>query len=352
MVETVECAAPRAGDVLVRMEATSICHTDLEVLDGTMPFPLPMILGHEGAGIVEAVGAGVTTPVVGERVVLSWNPHCGECYFCAQDQPILCSQFVANLPAGFHFDGEPRIFSGGKPLHTLMYIGTFGQYCVVRSQMAVPVPMELPPDRACLLGCAVMTGFGATTNVAPVTPGSSVMVIGCGAIGLSAIQGARVAGAARILAVDLDDQKLARARQLGASDTCRIGAGDPLIAAHSISHGRGADYVFECAGHPDAFRLAVAGARAGGNVVWLGKVAASTEVSFPWGSLMGERRLVRSSYGGARPHRDFPRLAEAYLTGALLLDELVTARVTLDEINTGFDALRDGDAVRTVIMLD
>lgn len=348
-VENVQIRALGPGDVLVKMRATSICHTDLEVMTGQLRYPLPMVLGHEGAGIIEAVGEGVQSPRVGEQVVLSWNPHCGQCFYCEDGHPILCEQFATNQPKGFHFDGQPRLWSDDDPIANLMYLGTFAEYCVVPAQSAVPVSADIPSDRACLIGCGVMTGVGGAKNIAKVKWGSSVMVLGCGAIGLSAIQGARLCGAKTIVAVDVDPEKLALAKAVGATHTCDGSQTDPVEMAREITSGRGADVVLECAGRAEAFRTSVEGVRPGGQVVWLGKVDVNDEVGFRWGSLMGERNIVRSSYGGARPHRDFPEIADAYLRGDLQLDEMVTARIALDDINAGFDALRAGKAVRTVI---
>jgi S-(hydroxymethyl)glutathione dehydrogenase/alcohol dehydrogenase len=348
-IEQVESTPLQAGDVLVRIHAASICHTDLDVLEGELRYPLPMVLGHEAAGVVAEVGSGVTTPAVGDHVVLSWNPHCGHCFYCEQNQPILCESYVRNRARGLHFDGSHRLLLNNHPLHVLMYLGAFAEYCIVPSQSAVCVPNEVALDRACLIGCGVMTGFGAATHIAPVRWSSAVVVIGCGAIGLSAIQGARLAGAGSILAVDLDDRKLEVARAVGATHLCNAEREDPVAAAKAISQGRGADHVFEAAGNERAFRTSVETLRPGGQVVWLGKVNVDQEVAFRWGALMGERRIVRSSYGGARPQQDFPHLARAYLQGELKLDELITQRIGLDKINEGFAALKRGEAIRTVI---
>lgn len=348
-IEQVESAPLKADDVLVRIRAASICHTDLDVLQGELAYPLPMILGHEAAGVVTEVGPQVTTPAVGEHVVLSWNPHCGQCFYCEHDQPILCEPYVRNRAKGAHFDGGHRLTLNKSSLNVLMYLGAFAEYCIVPAQCAVPVAREIPLDRACLIGCGVMTGFGAVTHIASVRSGAAVAVIGCGAIGLSAIQGARLAGAAAILAVDLDDRKLDVARAVGATHVCNAEREDAMAAAKAISNGRGADYVIEAAGNERALRVSLELLRPGGQAVWLGKVNVQQPVSFRYGTLMGERRIVRSSYGGARPQQDFPRLARAYLDGKLRLDELITRRVGLDDINQGFDALSRGEAIRTVI---
>lgn len=351
-IDTVESVPLQPDDALVRIHAASICHTDLEVAEGELKYPLPMVLGHEAAGTVVDVGTNVRQPAVGDRVALSWNPHCGHCFFCEHDQPILCEPYVRNRAKGLHFDGTHRLLLNKKPLPILMYLGAFAEYVVVPAQSAITVPQEIPFDRACLLGCGVMTGVGAATRIARVGWGTTAMVIGCGAIGLSALQGARLAGAEHIIAVDLSDDKLTIARALGATHLCNAGRDEVVHVAKAITEGRGADYVFECAGSKSSFRTSVEAVRSGGQVVWLGKVDVNEEVSFRWGSLMGERRIVRSSYGGARPQEDFPNLARAYLRGDLKLDELITQRLTLDQINDGFDSLRRGEAIRTVIDID
>ena len=348
-IETIEAAPLEPDDVLVRIGAASICHTDLEVLSGEIRYPMPMVLGHEASGTVEETGSSVANLRSGDRVVLSWNPHCGHCYYCENNQPILCEAYVKGRADGAHFDGGHRLTLKGRRLNTLMYIGGFAEYCVVPSQSAIKVPDEMPFDCGCLIGCGVMTGVGAATRVARVAWGAAVLVLGCGAIGLSAIQGARMAGAGIILAVDFDDRKLAVARELGATHACNAGKEDPIAAIKALTEGRGADYVFEAAGNEKAFRASIEGCRPGGQVVWLGKVNVDREVSFRWGTLMGERHIVRSSYGGARPNEDFPSLSRAYLRGDLKLDHLVTARIPLERINEGFDLLREGKAIRTVI---
>jgi len=351
-IETVEASDLQPDDALVRIHAASICHTDLEVLEGELSYPMPMVLGHEAAGVVEKLGENANGLSVGDRVILHWNPHCGHCFYCDNGQPILCETYVKNRALGAHYDGGYRLSLNGERLHILMYLGGFAEYCIVPAQAAIRVPQDMPHDRGCLIGCGVMTGVGAATRVAPVEWGAAVIVLGCGAIGLSALQGARMAGAGTILAVDLDDAKLAVARELGATHACNAAKDDPVAAIKMLTGGRGADYVFEAAGNEKAFQTSVEACRPGGQVVWLGKTNVNRDVAFRWGTLMGERRIVRCSYGGARPQEDFPNLSNAYLRGDLKLDHLVTRRIRLDQINEGFDLLRNGDAIRTVIVFD
>src|SRR5579883_2593970 len=351
-IETVEASPLKAGDVLVRIRAAGLCHTDLEVIEGQLLYPMPIVLGHEAAGTVEEAGAGVERLRRGDPVVLSWNPHCGHCFYCERDQPILCETYLQHGPRAVQFDGSTRLSLAGEPVHHLMYVASFAEYCIVPAQSAVRVPAAIPFDRACLIGCGVMTGVGAATRIAKLAYGASALVVGCGAVGLSAVQGARLAGAERIIAVDLDRRKLELARRLGATDAIDATTDDAVNAIRDLTRGRGADYVFEAAGNERGFRLSVEAARPGGQIVWLGKVNVNQDVAFRWGALMGEKRIIRSSYGGARPQRDFPLLARAYLDGALKLDELISRRIRLDEINDGFAALKRGDVVRAVVTFD
>jgi S-(hydroxymethyl)glutathione dehydrogenase/alcohol dehydrogenase len=354
-VENIGGGPVKPGDVVVRMKAAGLCHTDLEVIEGSLRYPMPIVLGHEAAGIVEEVGPEAQGIAVGDHVVLSWNPHCGHCFYCDRDLPILCETYLSNGPKAVAFDGESRIYRGRglqrTDLRQLMFLGAFAEYCVVPAQQAIVVPKEIPFDRACLIGCGVMTGVGAALNVAHIAYGDAVMVIGCGAVGLSAVQGARLAGAGAIVAVDLDDKKLDLAEAMGATARVNAGRDDAVAAARRAGKsGRGVDVVLEAAGSPAGFRLSVEAVRPGGEVVWLGKTDVEADVAFRWGALMAEKRIRRSSYGGARPARDFPLLARAYLDGMLKLDELITRRIALDQINEGFAALKSGEAIRSVVM--
>ncbi|GAB2893449.1 zinc-dependent alcohol dehydrogenase family protein [Paraburkholderia jirisanensis] len=347
-IESLDLTGLTDTDVVVRVRATSLCHTDLEAVRGDLRTPLPMVPGHEAAGVVAWVGKDVTAVVPGDHVVTSWNPHCNMCFYCKRQLNILCQPYRERAAQSFHFDGLPRLMRRGEPVHQLMYSGSFAELCVVSETCALRVPREIPFNRACLIGCGVMTGVGAVTNVAKVEAGATVTVLGCGAVGLSAVQGARLAGAARVIAVDRQRAKLELAAALGATHT--LMADDTLAAAHAeLTGARGADYVFEAAGNPAAFRASVELVRPGGQVVWLGKLPADDEMPFRWGSLMGEKHIVRSSYGGAQPARDFPALAEAYLEGRLKLDEYVTSTLTLADVNAGLERLAAGDDIRAVI---
>lgn len=352
-IETVESGALRPTDVLVLVRASGLCHTDLEVMQGQLAYPLPIVLGHEGAGVVDAVGADVTLVRPGDHVVCSWNPSCGQCFYCDRDQPILCEPFTRHQPQGHLLDGGSRLTIGGRKLHHFSVVSSHAEYCVVPETGAIAVPREIPFDRACLIGCGVMTGVGAACRVARVAAGSSVAVIGCGAVGLNALQGARLQEAETIIAIDRDAGRLALARAFGATHVIEAAAGIDLTAeVKALTTGRGADCVLECAGSQAGFRLSSEITRPGGQLVWLGKVNVGQDVAFRWGALMGEKRITRSSYGGARPRRDFPWLARLYLEGKLKLDELITTRLPLDRINEGFAAMTRNEVTRAVVMFD
>ena len=351
VVEEIKTVDPKPGDVLIRLHASGLCHTDLEVIEGSLPYPLPLVLGHEGAGVVEAVGEGVSLVSPGDHVICSWNPHCGHCFYCEREQPILCEVFTDTFHKGHLMDNTSRMTVNNSKLHHFSETSTHAQYTIVPESGAIPVSKNIPFDRACLIGCGVMTGFGAVTNIAKVPIGASVAVFGTGAVGLNAVQAARLAGAEPIIAVDIAAEKLNAARQFGATETVNISKADPVQMIHELTKGRGADYVIESAGIVHTFSPAIESVRRGGMVVLLGKTEPEKHVSIKWGALMGERFIVRSSYGGARPRRDFPLLANLYLEGKLLLDELVTQRIKLDQINKGFASMKRGEGIRTVIDL-
>jgi S-(hydroxymethyl)glutathione dehydrogenase/alcohol dehydrogenase len=352
-IETVTATALKPNDVLVRIRAAGLCHTDLEVIEGSLRYPMPIVLGHEAAGVVEQAGTAARGVKLGDHVVLSWNPHCGHCFYCDRDAPILCEQYLGEGPKGVSFDGEGRIrLADDRPLQQLMFLGSFGEYCIVSDQQAIPVPKEMPFDRACLIGCGVMTGAGAALNLGAIAHGDAVMVIGCGAVGLAAVQGARLAGAGAIIAVDIDPAKLVLAARMGATHGVDASKNDPVSAAKRETGGRGVDVVIEAAGSASAFRATSEAVRPGGQIIWLGKIDVNKDVAFRWGSLMQEKRIRRVSYGNARPRCDFPLLARAYLDGDLMLDELISRRIRLEEINDGFAALKRGETIRSVIIFE
>ena len=262
-------------------------------------------------------------------------------------------QYLGKGPKAVAFDGGSRTtLADRRPLQQLMFLGSFGEYCIVSDQQAIPVPKEIPFDRACLIGCGVMTGVGAALNLGAIAHGDTVMVIGCGAVGLAAVQGARLAGAGKIIAVDLDPAKLLLAARMGATHGVNASKEDAASIGKRETSGRGVDVVIESAGAPLPFGSRQRRCGRAARSIWLGKIDVNKDVSFRWGSLMQEKRIRRVSYGDARPRRDFPLLARAYLDGSLMLDELISRRITLEEINDGFAALKRGETIRSVVMFD
>lgn len=347
----VEVEAPRAGEVKVRMRTAGVCHSDLSVQDGTLIQPTPIVLGHEGAGVVEEVGEGVASLSPGDHVVVSWVPQCGRCFFCAAGQSHLCEQATVPMASGGLLDGTTRLRSQGGPLYQMAASGTFAEVAVVPETSLVKVPEDLDPAVASLLGCAVLTGVGAALNTAGVGPGDSVAVVGCGGVGLNVVQGARIAGAGRIIAVDVHEAKLAMARRFGATDTVHAGDGDPVSRVMSLTGQRGVDVAFEVIGLQRTIDQTLTMARRGGRAVLVGIPAMDVTVSFPafFGVVLAAKTLTGCWYGSSDVRRDVPRLVELYARGDLLLDELVSRTVPLDEVNDAFAAMRAGEVARTVI---
>lgn len=351
-IETVRLDAPGPKDVVVRLRASGLCHTELEIMQGQIAVPRPMVMGHEGAGIVEAVGADVTRVRPGDHVVLSWNPNCGHCFYCVRDQPILCETIGRVAGQGMMPDGTPRFRRGGDHIYQFSYVASHAEYTVVAEVGAIPIPRDMPFDRACLIGCGVMTGVGGALRIARVSAGSSTVTFGCGAVGLNAIQGARLAHAQVNIAVDVNPGRLALAQTMGATHLIDARQEDPVAAVLRLTHGRGADYGFEAAGKETAMQNTISAVRRGGMVVVLGKIPFDQYFRVQFGTFFGEKVLTRSSYGGARPARDFPMLAQAYLDGDLKLDELISSRIKLPDINIAFDGMARGEIIRSVVVFE
>ena len=339
--------APRAGEVLIRMAAAGVCHSDLSVLDGTVPMPLPMVLGHEGSGVVQQLGAGVTGLAVGDHVVLSFIPACGNCHFCERHEPHLC---VAGSPDGLMPDGSSRVQLEGRAIGAMAMLGCMAEYAVVPAMSVQKIARSMPLDRAALVGCGVMTGVGAVTGTARVRPGSTVAVFGCGGVGLSAIQGARLVGARRIIAVDMLESKLGYARHFGATHT--VLAGDDAVAAViEASGGWGVDYSFEVTGKPAVMEQAYAATRRGGTVCVIG-IGHYTE-NFPLnacGFAADAKTVIGCMYGNANFRVDMPNLLELYLARRLDLDAMITRTYAIDDAPQAFDDLRAGVNARGVIV--
>jgi len=350
-IETLDLAPPGAGEMRVRVTAAGLCHSDLSVIEGVRPRPMPMVLGHEAAGIVEALGPGTAGFAVGDHVVFSFVPMCGDCLPCAEGRPALCESGAAANTAGTLLGGARRWCDApdGEMNHHLG-VSAFAEWTVVSARSAVKIDPALPAEIAALFGCAVMTGAGAVLNTARVPAGASVAVFGLGGVGLAALLGAVVAGAHPIVAVDPLPEKRALALTLGASHAVR--SGDHIVTdVRAITNG-GAEYVFESVGSEAVLAQAYAATRRGGMTIATGLPHPAKQFSVPAVSLVAEERSVRGSYmGSAVPRRDVPRFVALYQAGKLPVDRLLTHRMALEEVNEGFDRLADGQAVRQVIMM-
>ena len=349
VIAELDLQPPGAGEVLVRVAAAGLCHSDLSVIDGNRPRPVPMALGHEAAGVVEEVGAGITRFAPGDHVVLVFVPSCGLCRFCARGRPALCEPGAAANGAGTLLGGARRLSHGGAPVHHHLGVSAFAERVVVSEHSLVRIPREVELSRAALFGCAVLTGVGAVVNTARVAPGSSVAVVGLGGVGLCALLGARLAGARQIVAVDLADDKLAFARELGATDTVNAGLEDAVGVIRELSGG-GLDYAFEMAGSVPALELAYRITARGGTTVTSGLPHPERMLSIPAVSLVAEERTLRGSYiGTSVPSVDLPNYLSLYQQGRLPVDRLLTHVLPLEDINQGFDRLAEGQAIRQVV---
>jgi Zn-dependent alcohol dehydrogenase len=343
---------PRAGEVAVRMGAAGICASDLSVQSGALPGPLPIVLGHEGAGVVAALGAGVEHLAVGDRVAICAMPQCGQCYRCRRGQTGLCERGDGVLFSGAQLDGTLRSRTAdGIDVAQMVAAGTFAEQVVVPAISVVPLPSDFPLAPAALLGCAVLTGMGAAINTASIRAGDTVAVIGCGSVGLTAIQGARLAGAGRILAIDLVETKLVVAKKLGATDVVPARDTDLVAAVRDLTNGRGADVTIEAVGAQATVDAAIRMTDKGGEVVFVGAGGPDTRINIPqFRGLVGSAKTFKGClFGAADIHRDIPRFVELYRSGELLLDPLVSRTFPLSEINEGLTAVATGEVISAVI---
>jgi alcohol dehydrogenase len=340
-VADVDLESPGPGEVLVRMRAAGLCHSDLSVIDGNRPRPMPMVLGHEGAGVVEALGEGVADLHVGDHVVTAFVPSCGACGPCRDERPALCEPGAAANTAGTLISGERRLRRGPASLNHHLGVSAFAQYATVSRHSLVRVDRELPFAQAAVFGCAVITGVGAVVNTAQLPRGRTAAVI----------LGARAMEATTLIAVDLSDAKLALARELGATHMFNASAADTAERIREATRG-GVDAAFEMAGSVKAMDLAYRITRRGGQTVTAGLSHPQAMFSIPHVGLVAEERTIRGSYlGSCVPSRDIPRYIEWYRAGRLPVDRLISGKIALDDINAGFDALARGEAVRTVVEL-
>lgn len=349
-IETLELQEPQAGEVLVRVVAAGVCHSDWHLVTGDTGHPLPVVLGHEGAGIVERVGPDVQGFEPGDQVSLNWAPSCGECYYCGKGRPNLCSTYVGPIWAGTMLDGTTRLSDVQGPVYHYSALACFAEHAVVPAVCCVKVPKSLPLEIAAVIGCAVTTGVGSVLNTAQVLPGESVVVFGAGGVGLSTIMGARLAGADPIIAVDPLESRRQAALDLGASH-----AFDPSEVARvkELTGGRGADFVFEAVGLPAVQEACLDVARPGGTIVFSGLSPMGSATNLPGARLVREEKTVKGSYyGTATPAVDFVRYAGWYEEGKLPLDRLVSRTYGLEEINEAFDDMLAGRVRRGVVRID
>ncbi len=349
-ISEVDLDPPGAGEVLVKVAAAGLCHSDLSVINGDRPRPTPMVLGHEAAGVVEEVGPGVEDLKKGDHVVMVFVPSCGHCVPCAEGRPALCEPGAAANTRGELLSGARRLHRNGQPLHHHLGVSAFAEYATVSRRSVIKIDPELPLEEAALFGCAVLTGVGAVINTAGVRSGQGVAVVGLGGVGLSSLLGAIVAGAGAVIAVDTNEQKLAFARQLGATHAFNAADPDCVEKVRNATHG-GVDVAIEMAGSVKAFETAYRITRRGGQTVTAGLPHPAHTFALPIVNLVGEERTVKGSYiGGCVPTRDLPRYIALYRQGRLPVDRLMTDRLRLDQINEGFDRLAEGKAVRQVVV--
>lgn len=350
-IETVDLADPGPGEVLVRIRAAGLCHSDLSVIDGARPRPTPMVLGHEAAGEVVALGAGVDDLSPGDRVVLVFVPSCGHCMPCSTGRPALCEPGNAANGEGVLLSRARRLSFGGQPVNHHVGVSAFAEHAVVSRRSLVKLDADIPFEIAALFGCAVLTGVGAAVNTAAVRPGERVAVIGLGGVGLSALLGAVACGAGQIVAVDLSDEKLDLARSLGATHAVNAGSPNAVEQIRALTGG-GVEHALEMAGSVKALDMAWQITRRGGTTTTAGLAHPQHSLSISPVKLVGEERTLKGSYvGSCIPVRDLPRFVDMYLSGKLPVDRLLTSRGKLDDINEGFDALAQGRTVRHVVTM-
>lgn len=347
-IEDITIDKPRAGEVLLKTAASGVCHSDLHIIEGKLGVPCPCVMGHEPAGIVEQVGSDVTYVKPGDRVIACLSIFCGVCEFCTTGRPNLCG--------GLMFDrapnDTPRLSKDGEPLLQITQLAAYAEQMLVPENALVKIKEEMPLDRAALIGCGVTTGFGAALNTANIQAGETTAVIGCGGVGLSIIQGCRVAGAGRIIAVDTEEWKLDLARKVGATDGVLATEGDIAAQVRDMTDG-GVHWAFEAIGLKETARQAFDMTRRGGTAVWVGVIALGVDVEIPGLSMVIEEKRVIGSMMGSNSFRvHMPRYVDLYLNGQLMIDELISARRSLDEINVCFDEMRKGTAARSVIVFD
>jgi len=345
-IEAIAIAAPGRHEVLVRTTAVGVCHSDLHVLEGSLPSPLPTVLGHEPAGVVEAVGSDVRDFAPGDHVIGCLSVFCGHCEYCVAGRPNLCGGEATVRGA----QEAPRLSQDGAPIAQFAHLSAFAEQMLVHENALVKIRKDMPLDRAALIGCGVTTGLGAALNTARVRAGATAAVIGCGGVGLAIIQGCRIAGAGRIIAVDTSEWKLDLAKQLGATEAVNGNAENPVAQVVDLTAG-GVDYAFEAIGLPATVRQALRMTRKGGTTVMVGVVPMGTDVELPGLDIvLREKSILGCMMGSNRFRLDMPRYVDLYVNGQLKLDEMISARLPLSQVNDALEALRQGTAARSVLV--
>ena len=348
-VEQIDIDEPREHEVLVRTVATGVCHSDLHFVEGLWPHPAPAVLGHEGAGIVEKAGKGVTYVKPGDHVISCVSVFCGACDNCLSGRPHLCLNTAATQRPK---DEKPRLSQNGKPISSLGSLGTFGEKMLLHENALVKITNDIELDRAALIGCGVTTGVGAVLNTAKIEPGSNVVVFGCGGVGISAIQGARIAGAGRIIAVDQFESKLAMAKKFGATHTIDASHTDAVKEIKTLTGGRGADYSFEAVGNKKLAEQCFECIRAGGTATIIGMIPFGQKVELDGAAFLSERKIQGTLMGSNRFRVDMPRYINFYLDGRLNLDDMISRRGKIEDVNEAFRAMKSGEVARSVLMFE
>jgi len=349
-VETLDLQPPRSGEVLVKIAACGVCHSDWHVATGDTRQPMPCVTGHEGAGVVVEVGPDVANLHPGQHVALSWAPDCGECFYCLRGQPNLCTTYTDPLWKGVMLDGTPRLSLRGSPVYAYCGLAAFAEYTVVPAQACIPLPDSTPLKAAALIGCAVATGVGAALYTASVRPGESVVVYGAGGIGLNILQGAALCGAYPIIAVDTNPAKQDLAKVFGATHFVPADT-STIEAVRALTSGYGADHVFESVGTPAVQEASLSAVRPGGVLTLVGLSPMGTGTNLPGALIVRQEKTIKGSYyGSVSPRRDFPKLVDLYAAKRLKLDELISQEYRLDQINEAYAAMLTGGAARGVIV--
>jgi len=345
-IEDVQVSKPGSHEVLIRTHAAGVCHSDLHFQNGSYMYPMPAVLGHESAGVVEQVGSEVRYVQPGDHVITCLSVFCGHCEFCLSGRPALCTKVDTRRKP----TDAPRLSKDGTPVWQFLDLSSYAEQMLVHENAIVKITKDMPLDRAALIGCGVTTGVGAVFNTAKVPPGATVAVIGCGGVGLSAVQGAAIAGAGRIIAVDMLDSKLELARKMGATDTVNPKKGDPVGQVKELTSG-GVDYSFEAIGLKIAAQQAFGMLKNGGTATVIGMIPLGQSVELPGVDFLFEKKIQGSSMGSNRFRTDMPKYVDMYLNGKLNLDDMVSKRIKLEDVNDAFAALEKGEVARQVIVM-